>query len=160
MLAAMSLSNNDVFRRFRYALNLNDSVVIEAFTLGKQPTSREEIARLLKHEEDPDFVECTDATLGAFLDGFIIQRRGAREDAPPAPKGSGRINNNDILKKIRIALQLREEDLVAVMKQAGVTVSGTEFSALFRQKNHAKFKLCGDQFLRNFLTGLETWRPS
>lgn len=155
----MSLSNNDVLRRFRYALNLNDAILAEAFTLAKRPLERDAIARLLKHETDPDYSECPDEILAAFLDGYIIIKRGLREDAKPTPLAS-RINNNDILKKIRIALQLREEDLVAIMLQAGVTVSGSEFTALFRQKNHAKFKLCGDQFLRNFLTGLETWRPT
>ena len=156
----MSLTNNDVLRRFRYALNLNDANLAGAFALAGQPMETAGIARLLKHEEDPDFLECTDPLLAAFLDGFIIQRRGPRQDAPAhAGPPSGRLNNNDILKKIRIALQLREEDLVAIMQQAGVSVSGTEFSALFRQKNHAKYKLCGDQFLRNFLTGLEIWRP-
>ena len=157
----MSLSNNDVLRRFRYALNLNDGNLAEAFALAKRPLERDAIARLLKHETDPDYSECPDEILGAFLDGFIIIRRGLREEmAGKAAPASSRVNNNDILKKIRIALQLREEDLVAIMAKAGVTVSGTEISALFRQRNHPKFKLCGDQFLRNFLTGLETWRPS
>ena len=156
----MSLSNNDVLRRFRYALNISDASLAEAFALAKTPQQPGEIASLLRKETDPGFVECTDALLAAYLDGLIIQRRGPREGASPdSVPPTARINNNDILKKIRIALELREEDLIAIMKTAGVTVGASEMNALFRQKKHPNFKLCGDQFLRNFLTGLETWRP-
>jgi uncharacterized protein YehS (DUF1456 family) len=156
----MSLSNNDVLRRFRYALNISDVSMSEAFRLAGKPMNQTNIACLLKQETDAEFVECDDLVLGAYLDGLIIQRRGVREGGPVSPPASGRINNNDILKKIRIALELREEDLIAIMKVAGVTVSASEVNALFRQKKHPNFKLCGDQFLRNFLTGLETWRPA
>ena len=153
----MSLSNNDILRRFRYALNINDGQLSQAFSLAGQAQTATTIAALLKHEGDAEFVECSDQQLAAFLDGFIIQKRGPRPDAPPSPVN--RMNNNDILKKIRVALQLRDDDLVAIMARSATPVGASEISALFRQKNHPKFKLCGDQFLRNFLTGLETWRP-
>jgi uncharacterized protein YehS (DUF1456 family) len=91
--------------------------------------------------------------LSFFLDGLIVQRRGRRESAE-APKPDASLNNNAILKKLRIALDLKEEDMLTLMKLAGVTISKSELSALFRNKGHKHYKECGDQFLRNFLQGL------
>jgi uncharacterized protein YehS (DUF1456 family) len=72
-------------------------------------------------------------------------------------RGSGetpRLSNNEILKSIRIALELRDDDLVGILRLAGVEVSKSELSALFRKPGRANFRPCGDQFLRNFLVGL------
>jgi uncharacterized protein YehS (DUF1456 family) len=65
-----------------------------------------------------------------------------------------RLTNNAILKKLRIALQLKEDDMVGILKLAGVDISTSELTALFRKEGHRNYKECGDQFLRNFLKGL------
>jgi len=59
-----------------------------------------------------------------------------------------------ILKKLRIAFELKEEDLLAAMKLGGMEPSKNELSALFRRKDQKNYKECMDQFLRNFLAGL------
>lgn len=64
------------------------------------------------------------------------------------------LTNNDILKKLRIALELRNEDIVEIMKLVDFKVTESELGALFRAEDHEKYKPCGDQFLRNFLNGL------
>ena len=64
------------------------------------------------------------------------------------------MTNNDILKKLRIALKLRDEDIIQILNLAEFTVSKGEISALFRAEDHPNYKECGDQFLRNFLNGL------
>ena len=64
------------------------------------------------------------------------------------------MTNNDILKKLRIALKLRDEDIIEILMLAGFTVSKAELSALFRNEDHPNYKECGDQLLRNFLNGL------
>lgn len=64
------------------------------------------------------------------------------------------MTNNDILKKLRVALQLRNDEIVNILKLVDFKVTETELSALFRSEDHPKFKRCGDQFLRNFLNGL------
>jgi len=65
-----------------------------------------------------------------------------------------RMNNNDILKKLRIALNLRDTDIIEILKLAGFEISRTELSALFRKEDHKNYKECGDQILRRFLNGL------
>ena len=64
------------------------------------------------------------------------------------------LTNNDILKKLRVALQLKDEEIIEICKKADFDVSKSELSALFRREEHPNYKPCGDQFLRNFLNGL------
>ena len=64
------------------------------------------------------------------------------------------MNNNDIFKKLRVALKLKDEDIVEILKMAEFNVTKSELGALFRQEDHPKYVECGDQILRNFLNGL------
>lgn len=147
------MTNNDIFRRLRYALDFSNPTLIELFKLSGEELKQADILALLKKEDDEGFEPLTDALMEAFLDGLIALRRGKREDAAPARTSAG-LSNNDILKKIRIALELKEADMLAVFKLAGFPTSKSELSALFRTKGHDNYKECGDQLLRNFLKGL------
>lgn len=62
--------------------------------------------------------------------------------------------NNDILKKLRVALQLRDDDIIEILKLSNFTISKTELSAFFRKEDHPNYRICGDQVMRNFLNGL------
>ena len=64
------------------------------------------------------------------------------------------MTNNDILKKLRIALKLKDDDIQEILKLVDFEVSKNEINALFRNEDHPNYKECGDQFLRNFLNGL------
>lgn len=64
------------------------------------------------------------------------------------------MTNNDILKKLRVALKLRDEDIIQILKLAEFSVTKSEVNALFRAEDHPNYKECGDQLLRNFLNGL------
>lgn len=64
------------------------------------------------------------------------------------------MSNNDILKKLRVALHLRNSDIVEICKLVDFNITESELTALFRSDDHPKFKACGDQILRNFLNGL------
>ena len=72
---------------------------------------------------------------------------------PPRPLEQS-ITNNTVLKKLRVAFELKEEDVLQLMAATGFQVSKPELSALFRKPGHHNFRACGDQFLRNFLKGL------
>jgi len=149
------VTNNDVFRRLRYALDLSNPGLIEIFRLAGQELQKAQVMDLLKKEEEPGFQELSDELLGYFLDGLIAKRRGQRTEEPAlAPVPESRLTNNDILKKIRIALELKEDDMLVIFKLARFPASKSELSALFRARGHENFKECGDQMLRNFLKGL------
>jgi uncharacterized protein YehS (DUF1456 family) len=64
------------------------------------------------------------------------------------------LTNNDILKKLRVALQLRDDEIIKILKLSDFEVSKTELGALFRNEDHPNYMPCGDQLLRNFLDGL------
>ncbi len=64
------------------------------------------------------------------------------------------MSNNDIMKKLRVALKLRDEEIVKILALVDFHISTSELGALFRNEDHPNFKPCGDQILRNFLNGL------
>lgn len=64
------------------------------------------------------------------------------------------MTNNDVFKKLRVALMLRDDEIVEILKLADFKISKSELSAFFRKDDHPNFRECGDQVLRNFLNGL------
>jgi len=68
------------------------------------------------------------------------------------------LSNNDILKKLRVALELKDEDVVKILKLVDFDISKSELNALYRKPDHPNFKECGDQLLRNFLNGLVIYK--
>lgn len=144
---------NDVLRSVRFMLDVGDAGLCDIVRLGGGSITPKHIASLLKRDEEAGFVLCDATTLGQFLDGLVIHRRG------PPPEGhthavEANVTNNTVLKKLRVAFELKEDDLVEMMKSAGFEVSRPELSALFRKPDHRNFRPCGDQFLRNFLKAL------
>jgi uncharacterized protein YehS (DUF1456 family) len=64
------------------------------------------------------------------------------------------MTNNDIFKKLRVALKLRDDEIVKILELVDFRISKSELGAFFRKEDHPKYKECGDQILRNFLNGL------
>ncbi len=126
---------------------------MELFALGGCVANRETISNWLKKEDDTDFVSIYDIDLAAFLNGLIIQKRGKKEGENPKPEKS--LNNNIILRKLKIALQLKDDDILHILNLADFKFSRHELSALFRKPDQEQYRLCKDQVLRNFLMGLQ-----
>jgi len=150
------MDNNDILRRLRYALNITDLRLIELFKLVGRDIARAELEGIFRKEGEPGFIPCGDEILGLFLDALVLDRRGAREGtaSPPRPRPGARLSNNDVLKRIRIALELKDVDMIEIMGRAGASVTKSELNALFRARDQENFRPCGDQFLRSFLVGL------
>ncbi len=147
--------NNDVLRSIRYALDLGDAKVVEIIKLAGQDIAQSDLADLLKKEDEEGFVACSDAVMASFLDGLIIHRRGRLESRPAQNQPPEKhLTNNAMLKKLRVAFELKDEDMHQVLDLAGFHVSKPELSALFRARGHKNYRACGDQLLRNFLKGL------
>jgi uncharacterized protein YehS (DUF1456 family) len=129
--------------------------VIEIFRLSGKEVGQPDVMALLKKENEEGYQECSDTLLEGFLDGLIAHKRGEKQGEPAVALTTGaRLTNNDILRKIRIALELKETDMLAVFNLAEYPTSKSELTALFRTKGHENYKECGDQLLRNFLKGL------
>lgn len=146
------MDNNNIVRRIRDTFHLGDAQIVVMLGETAGTVSLGEVAALLKREDDEDRVKMTDDQLGAFLDGFIVHRRGKSDR--PAPVHVGHLNNNVILRKLKIALNLKNEDILRMMKRAGKPIGKPELSAFFRRPDHRHFRECQDQFLRNFLKGM------
>ena len=147
------MNNNDILRRIRYTFSLSDSKMISVFSSTGYRVTRAQISDWLKKDDDPAFKKCSDTQLALFLNGFINDRRGKKEGFQPAPEK--RLNNNIIFRKIRIALNLKDEDVLEIIKLAKMNVSKHEVSAFFRKPGHKHYRVCGDQMLRYFLKGLQ-----
>jgi uncharacterized protein YehS (DUF1456 family) len=144
---------NDILRRIRYTFDLNDSKMMEIFGFADLDVTRAEISDWLKKEDDPAYKDLDDHTLAIFLNGFIIDRRGKKEG--PQSVAEKRMNNNMVLRKLKIALNLKDEDMLEILGQVDRNISKHELSAFFRNPNQEQFRPCKDQILRNFLHGMQ-----
>ena len=147
------MKNNDILCRLRYAFDFTDSKMISLFNLGGEEVTREEISDWLKKEDDPAFKSLHDIKLAVFLNGLINDRRGKKDGEQPKPEKE--LNNNIIFRKLKIALNLKEEDILAIFSLVGMNISKHEISAFFRSPEQHQYRLCKDQILRNFIQGLQ-----
>ncbi|WP_407311833.1 DUF1456 family protein [Pseudomonas sp. nanlin1] len=145
--------HNDVLRSVRYMLDISDAKVVDIMKLGGHHPSKADVDSWLKKEEEEGFVHLPDEAIAHFLDGLVIFKRGKDDSRPPQPAELP-VTNNIILKKLRVAFELKEDDMHAILKAAEFPVSKPELSALFRKFGHTNYRTCGDQLLRNFLKGL------
>jgi len=147
------LTNNDILRRLRYTFNFNDKKMIGLFGLADHVVTREQVSSWLKKEEDPDYVNCSDTELAIFLNGFINDKRGKKEGPQHPPEK--RVNNNIILTKLKIALNLKAEDIVSLLASVDLRIGKAELSAFSRKPDHKHYRLCKDQIIRNLLQALQ-----
>ncbi|PSS48191.1 DUF1456 family protein [Pseudomonas sp. BBP2017] len=145
--------HNDVLRSLRYLLDVNDAKLTDIIKLSGFDVATDDIVSYLKKEDEEGFVRCPDEVIAHFLDGLVIFKRG-KDDSRPAQPVELPVTNNIIMKKLRVAFELKEDDLHAILKAADFPVSKPELSALFRKVGHNNYRPCGDQLLRNFLKGL------
>jgi uncharacterized protein YehS (DUF1456 family) len=147
------MTNNDILRRVRYIFDFDDSKMIAVFGCADVQVTREQISDWLKKEDDPAYQNCSDTQLAIFLNGLINDKRGKKEGAQPEPEK--RLTNNMIFKKLKIALNLKAEDVLDILSRVGFPLSKHELSAFFRKPGHKHYRECKDQVLRNFLQGLQ-----
>ncbi|MCP5207352.1 MAG: DUF1456 family protein [Hahellaceae bacterium] len=145
---------NDVLRRLRYTLNYDDARMISVFALADHVVTTEQLIGWLKKDEDPELVKMPDRELAIFLNGLIIEKRGKKDGPQPEPEN--RLTNNSIFMKIKIALNLKAEEVLEILALADFALSKHELSAFFRKPDHKHYRECQDQVLRNFLNGLQT----
>jgi len=147
------MTNNDILRRIRYTFDFNDSKMIAIFALADHQVTRGQISDWLKKDDDPAFQKCSDTQLAIFLNGLINDRRGKKEG--PQPKPEQRLTNNIIFRKLKIALDLKAEDILEIMDLTNVRISKHELSAFFRKPDHKHYRDCKNQILRNFINGVQ-----
>lgn len=147
------MTNNDVLRSLRYALNIGEGRLIEIFSLADCEVGAADVAAFLKKEEEEGYKPCSHKLMAHFLNGLVIFKRGKDPARPPQPLEVP-VTNNTVLKKIRVAFQLKDTDIIAMIEDAGLAATKAELGAFFRQRGHRNYRECGDQFLRYVLKGV------
>ena len=107
------MTNNDVLRRIRYTFDFDDSKMIAIFGLADCEVTREQISDWLKKDDNPAYQKCSDTQLAIFLNGLINDNRGKKEGPQPEPEQ--RLTNNIVFRKLKIALDLKAEDVLDIM---------------------------------------------
>lgn len=149
------MANNDLLRSIRDALAIDEATMVRIFRESGREVGQSTIAALLKTEDEDGYIPCSDPILGYFLDGLIIHKRGKRDDSPlPAVQPAVRLTRNAIVKKLRIALDLKEDDMISILRSGRVEISKNDLGALFRKEGTKHYKECSDQLFKGFLKGL------
>lgn len=147
------MTNNDILRRIRYTFDFKDAAMVDIFAAANHEVNRQQVINWLKKEDDADFVKLTDTELAIFLNGLINTKRGKREGEQPQPEK--RLSNNMVFMKLRIALNMKAEDILETLKAVDFNLSKHELSAFFRNPENKHYRECKDQILRNFLFGVQ-----
>jgi uncharacterized protein YehS (DUF1456 family) len=147
------MTNNDILRRIRYTFDFSDTKMMAIFDLAGHQITRSQISDWLKRDDDPAYQECSDTELAIFLNGLINDKRGKKEGPQPEPEEQ--LTNNIIFMKLKIALNLKAEDVLEIMNLTDLRMSKHELSAFFRKAGHKNYRNCQDQILRNFLKGMQ-----
>jgi uncharacterized protein YehS (DUF1456 family) len=152
------MTNNDILRQLRYTFNFSDDKMMEIFAMADKITSRAQVSNWLKKYEESDYLEMLDVELAIFLNGLIVFNRGKKDGPSPTPENF--LNNNAILKKLKIALNLRSDDIIEIFRLVNKIISEHEITAFMRNHKQAQYRAFNDQYLRNFLHGLQLkYRP-
>ena len=150
----MIINTNEILYRIQKALNLTTEEMLETYKLEEYNMEASHLESLLKRRLDDGFTVATYEELGVFLDGLVTLKRG------PSPKKANEneaveLTNNLILKKLRIALELKEAETEIIFGLADVELSKQQLASLFRKEGHKNFKECSDELLMAFLNGLD-----
>ena len=151
----MSITTNDILYRIQKALHLTIDEMIKAYELETCYMTEQRLKNILKRRQDKGFVPCTYEELGLFLDGLIALKRGSSPKKETNSDEVVELTNNLILKKLRIALELKEAETEIVFGLADATLTKQELKSLFRKEGHKNFKACSDALLVSFLEGLD-----
>ncbi len=163
------MNNNELLIKLQESLAIDVKEMLDIFKYSDIILSKDELSRMFVYadnefddEEDDAGLICDNETLEGFLNGYIISRRGKPElkagqsSKPPLAIISRKSVNNVVLKKLKVAYSLTNEDIINIFEEVGVTVSKNELTTLFRKQGHKHYKICTDYYLNRFLEGIES----
>jgi uncharacterized protein YehS (DUF1456 family) len=147
------LNNNDLLQRICDVFKLDIEKINTIYDRTGQKADRDLISKWMEKKEDENMIECSDENLGHFLNGFIIEKRGRKDG--PLPVAEKQINNNNIFMKLKIALDLKADDVLDIMELGQYNTTPNELSSFFRKPGNKHYRKCRDEVLLAFLNGLK-----
>ena len=148
----MKINTNDILYRIKKSLNLSMSDMQKAYELENYKITKDRLEDILKKRQDKGFIIASYEELGVFLDGLISLKRGKTDRKSDE---NVELTNNLILKKLRVALQLKEAESEIIFGLADIELTKQQLASLFRKDGHKNFKICSDELLISFLDGLD-----
>ncbi len=150
------MKNSYVLSRIKFAFQLDNEKILEVFALVNNDISFKDLQLLLDQAEDDNKKDCGANILSDFLDGLITDRRGPSDSKNNSKKKKvQKISNNTVLKKLRIALDMKEEAILAVFEMGEVELTALELGSFFRKHGNKHYRACDDRLLDLFFDGLE-----
>ena len=148
----MKINTNDILYRIKKSINLSMSDMQKAYELEDYKITKDRLEDILKKRQDKGFIIASYEELGVFLDGLISLKRGKTDRKSDE---NVELTNNLILKKLRVALQLKEAESEIIFGLADIELTKQQLASLFRKDGHKNFKICSDELLISFLDGLD-----
>ncbi|NQZ20425.1 MAG: DUF1456 family protein [Colwellia sp.] len=145
--------NNDILRRLSTLLGFDDEKVRAVFKLNSCDITAEQMVCFFKEKDDVDYVELLDVELASFLNGLIVEKRGAKEGPQAVPEQT--LSNNAIFNKLKIAFSLQADEVIGTLELAELSLTKYELSAFFRNVNNKHYRDCSDDVLSTFIKGLK-----
>lgn len=146
------MTNNTLFRRITTLLNFTDNELLDIFSHTGCTISKEHLLNYFKPVDDENHAQMLDMEFSNFLNGLIIHKRGKKDG--PQHQVEQELNNGLIFNKLKIALSLQADEVIAIIGLGGITLGKYELSAFFRNVNHKHYRQCSDEILSTFLKGL------
>jgi len=145
--------NNDIFRQICTIFNFDNEQARTIFALGLCDITTEQLISCLKEVDDTDYKALSDIELASFLNGLITDKRGAKDGGQRQAESV--ITNNLVFNKVKIAMALKADDVIAILELAELSLGKYELSAFFRNVNNKHYRDCSDDVLSAFLQGLK-----
>jgi uncharacterized protein YehS (DUF1456 family) len=146
------MNNNYVFRYLNDILGDDTAGMVKIFDSADTQVSEDLVLAWGATKYDENFKKMPDPQMAVFLNGLINHLRGKKDGPQPTPER--RLNNNLILMKLKIAFNLKADDLMAVFELAGVEINKHDLNALFRKPENKHYRSCKDETLTSFLEGI------
>ncbi len=152
------MNNNEIFSHIQTIFNYDRAKLLAIFALVELEVTPKDLNAWLsdehdnEHEPEESFVYMEDEELANFLNALIIEKRGRRDG--PLPEAEDYLTNNIVLKKLRIALDLKSDDILEILESVDMSVSKYELGAMFRREDHRNYRNCKNNVLRAFLKGI------
>ena len=147
------MTNNYVLSLLMNSLKLDKVDILKSYKLADKKITQDDVDDILREPSDEKFILLSDEGFELFLNGFIVYKRG-----PSDKKGKKQkiyFSNNIILKKLKIALNLKDEDIVAIFENDGLEITKSQLTAYFRRDGHINYRKCSDSLLKRFINGLK-----
>lgn len=145
--------NNDLLRRISTIFELTDEKIIATFALSQCEISAAQLKSFFEEKDESTYQAIEDVQFSSFLNGLIIAKRGPSDG--PEREAEQELTNNMIFNKVKIALSLKAEEVIAILELAELSLGKYELSAFFRNVNNKHYKNCSDEVLSAFLKGLK-----